>query len=372
MIYGMAVLISGAILSSLLSDKPMVSFSYFRNFWRLGLPFLVFFSLKKRDHQRFIYILMFVSSIVGIYATLQFFTGLDYFRSESLRNEYIPSGKTWQAVGFFSHHLTYGGVSLLLFTLFVPSVMDRDLPWKRRLLFVVASICNLLGVLFSMGRSIWLGLIAGLGIIFLLKLKLKGYIAILILLSIGFGIYSQVSDDSKRWFYRETTIGRRIGSFTAKANIDRLLMWKATLNAIRDNPILGFGPKRAELLQPYYDKIAKKEKHTFQHPASVGVHNIYLQNWIDFGIVGLIGYLAWWLILIGEIIHVLKKYPDNRDNTKSLLTGICAGLIAIMIAGIFENNFRDGEVQTVILTLMGLSLALMYKIKTNPTGNQFT
>ncbi len=371
-IYGIAVLLLGAVLSSFLSDKPLTSFSYFRNFWRLGLPFVVFFALKRRDHQRFIHVLMFVSSIVGLYATIQFFTGLDYFRSASLRNEYIPNGKIWHAVGLFSHHLTYGAVSLLLFSLFIPSVIDQTLRWKERFLFTLASICNLLGVLLSMGRSIWLGLITALGVVFLLKLKLKGYIAILILLGIVCGVYSQISDDSKNLFYKKTVVGRRIDSFTVEANIDRLLMWKAAFNVIKDNPVVGLGPRRAELMQPYYDKIAKKEKHLFQHPASVGVHNIFIQNWIDFGITGLIGYLAWWLVLMGEIVYVLKKYPDDQNNAKSLLIGICGGMAAIMIAGFFENNFRDGEVQTTILTLMGLSLAIMYKIKAKSPGESLT
>jgi len=35
-----------------------------------------------------------------------------------------------------------------------------------------------------------------------------------------------------------------------------------------------------------------------------------------------------------------------------------------MVAGFFENNFRDGEVQITILLVMGLSLVLLDKHKT--------
>jgi hypothetical protein len=44
-----------------------------------------------------------------------------------------------------------------------------------------------------------------------------------------------------------------------------------------------------------------------------------------------------------------------------LLAGLFAGFIGIMAAGFFENNFRDGEVQTAILTAMGIALALIHK-----------
>jgi hypothetical protein len=40
-----------------------------------------------------------------------------------------------------------------------------------------------------------------------------------------------------------------------------------------------------------------------------------------------------------------------------------AGAAGLMVAGVFENNFRDGEVQTCLLMLMGLSLRQMHKSK---------
>jgi len=34
-----------------------------------------------------------------------------------------------------------------------------------------------------------------------------------------------------------------------------------------------------------------------------------------------------------------------------------------MVAGFFENNFRDGEVQVMLLILMGLNLCQIQKVK---------
>ena len=78
MIIGIGIFLLGAVISSLASDDPLTSFSYFRNFWRLGLPFLVFFALKDESHEPFINLVLIVSVLVALYSTIQFFTGIGH------------------------------------------------------------------------------------------------------------------------------------------------------------------------------------------------------------------------------------------------------------------------------------------------------
>ncbi len=361
MIYGMAVFLAGFVVSSVFSDQTLTSFSYIRNLWRLGLPFLVFLGLKDRDHRPFIMVTLSVSCIVAVYSIVQAFTGIDWLRSSHLDGSNITAGSTWHAVGAFSHHLTYGGVSLILFSLFTPSVFNSSLSTRRRLIYVAGSLLNLAAIILCLGRSIWLGMIAAVGVMVLLQIRIRFLKYLLIFSILGIGIYSQVDSTVKRAFFEETTIGRRINSYTIQANIDRIMMWSAAVDIIADHPILGLGPRRSEIMQPYYDRTAAKYHHKFQHKAHVGVHNIYLQNWIDFGILGLAGYLSWFFILIGGLITTIKRSPAFGNNLEGLATGLVAAFSGILIAGFFENNFRDGEVQTAILTAMGLSLLLIFR-----------
>jgi len=62
------------------------------------------------------------------------------------------------------------------------------------------------------------------------------------------------------------------------------MMWEAGWNTIKENPWLGAGPSMAE-----------KYHREMRHEPSVGVHNIYLHTWLNLGIIGLVGYLLWWL-----------------------------------------------------------------------------
>ena len=76
-------------------------------------------------------------------------------------------------------------------------------------------------------------------------------------------------------------------------------------------------------------------------------------------VIAFIGFIAWWVTLFTQIFLKLKGQNTRDHASLSLLAGIFSGLSGICIAGFFENNFRDGEVQTAILTTMGLALVLI-------------
>lgn len=364
MFYGLLVLLLGAVLSSLLSSNIPESLLYFRNLWRLGLPFLVFSALMDREHSLYINLSLIVSAAVCIFAVVQYFTGITAFESQEMSAYFLGSGaRVWIAKGLFSHHLTFGGVCLILFSLFFPAVFDASLPTRRRVVFTFGSVLNLAGIVVCMGRSIWLGTIAALAVVLLLKLSRRQLGVLAVVFVIGLGALLVTNEETKRDLLKNTAIGKRIESISVSQNMDRILMWRAAFNAIRERPVFGYGPARAEEIQPFYDRLAEKEKHTFQHRASVGVHNIFLQNWLDFGLTGLIGYLFFFGLLIGQSLKYSLLKPALGKGTESYLIGIVAGLSGILLAGVFENNFRDGEVQTAVLTVMGLALSLIYKKK---------
>ncbi len=221
-----------------------------------------------------------------------------------------------------------------------------------------------------MGRSIWLGLIAAVVVMVLLQLRIKQLFLFFVVVVIGIGTFTLTDSTIKDELFYNSAIGKRISTYTVKANMDRIMMWTAAVDIIKDYPLLGLGSNSGEKMQQYYLKLVKTKGHRFQHHSSVGVHNIYLQNWVDFGLLGLLGYLIWWLALLWKSVSSIYKVSMADTALNSLLIGISAGLVGVMVSGFFENNFRDGEVQTTILTLMGVSLAVIYKKKEGKFDNQ--
>ena len=311
-------------------------------------------------------VLCYVSIVVGLYAIVQFHTGLDLFRSEHLQRSYRPYyNNTWHAVGIFSHHLTFGGVYLLLSAVFAALALPKELSPKLRLLYALAATVCLSSAVCSLGRSIWLGAVAG-GTIFLsllipVKIRLAIFLA-MICLAVSFWLSAA---HLKKMEFARSGLGSRILTVASlEANKDRLMMWKAGIDIVKDYPIFGLGPNMFHQMEPYYRRIAESNRHTFQHKPQVGLHNIYLQNWVDFGIAGLLGFLWIYLSVIGAILSRIRRATVVKSMDHALQMGIMAGLCGNLVSGFFENNFRDGEVQTLILTLMGIALILWKK--TNP------
>ena len=355
----------GAVISTLLSDAPLTGLLYFRNFWRLGLPFLIFFALKGQSVERYIRVMCVASIIIGLYAIVQFYTGLDILRSELLQNHYRRYWDIWPAVGAFSHHLTFGGVFLLLSAIFTALAFPKELSSKWRLFYTLAAIVCILSVVFSNGRSIWLGAIT-VGVVFLFVLTPRSVkiatLAILIALGVAFWLSAP---HLKKTGIARFGLGHRVLSIPSLYdNKDRLMMWQAGVEIIKDHPVFGLGPKMFHKMQSYYQSVAETNNHTFQHEPSMGVHNIYLQNWVDFGFLGLLGFLWLFFSVIRAIALRINCKTVLRSTDHALLLGIMAGLCGNMVSGFFENNFRDGEVQTLVLTLMGIAMVLL---KNSPT-----
>lgn len=134
-------------------------------------------------------------------------------------------------------------------------------------------------------------------------------------------------------------------------------MWEAGWKAIKDHPILGIGVKNdGEVMPRYRDPITERTGHVFFNRASTGIHNLYLQTWLNTGIFGLLSYLGIWAVFFYLSLKTLKQFGSPGQFSASLLWGGMAAIAGIMTAGIFENNFRDGEVQIAVLLIVGLSL----------------
>ena len=380
------VFVLAFFVSALASSDPALSLAYTKKFWKFLLPFAVFWALKDRDLPQALRWLLGSSIAICIYALVQYKTGLDLLRSASLQAEYLQHAGAWLAVGAFSHHLTFGGVCLLLTGLFLGLASQRS-PFQ--IYYIIAALMNLLAAFASHGRSIWLGLVVTLAVVAIFRLPKKWALALgIFALLAAFGLFSLKDSET----LKQTSVGKRLASaMSVKSNIDRLYMWEAGVDMILDRPIFGFGASTDKEMTPYYEAVSERHQFThhhqeehipefkqffvvkhhlahshrynFHHKPSVGVHNLYLQSWVNFGFFGFAA-LVFWLLSIPVLL--IRSYLKDRSEAghenkleAGLKLGLAAGLLGSLFAGNFENNFRDAEVQTVILTFHGLALILL-------------
>ena len=367
------------LLSSVTSPYPMGIVVAIRDNLPLFLPMVLYFALEDIKDQRLLPVFCFFLILVSCYGIIQYFTGADWFRAPDDQSPtpykhpcYALYGysNVFHAKGNFTHHLTFGGVLLLCFPLFVSLSFCRELPEKTRGYYLIGSFIMILAILASLARSIWLGSMAAL-FIFSLRLPKKW---LLLLICLGIGILSvmlwQYTWNDRKLNEQTRGVGliwqRLESSFIIQYNQDRFLLWQTAWHAIKDHFWLGIGLNNDGHVMPQYRKpIIERTGHQFFNSAGAGVHNIYLQTWVNLGILGLLSYLLIWGLFFREGWKTLRTNNSPLGYYQSIMWGGFAGICGFLIAGIFENNYRDSEVQTVLFMILAL---LLFAIRQNQTS----
>ena len=141
------------------------------------------------------------------------------------------------------------------------------------------------------------------------------------------------------------------------------MMWESGISAIKDHFWLGVGFNNDSVVMPKYRKrISEISGHQFSNKAGIGVHNIYLQTWVNYGFFGILGYIGIFGIFFLQTTRAILRTNKFTFENSILWAGV-SGVCGFLVAGFFENNFRDGEVQAMLLILMGLCLNQIQKLK---------
>jgi len=365
--------ISLTVLSGLFNSYDTDHLMALRNNWKLLLPLLLAVILTETNSEQLLWTFFGFVFLISVYGIIQYFTGADWLRpeGEKFTTPYLfgstLGNNVYHAKGNFSHHLTYGGFLLLSLPLLVSLTFCKDWYPLTRVLTALMAIFVLLGIGASLGRSIWLGT-AVIIVILMYRIfpKLVVAISIAIIATATF-FFIHLGDTPiqnrapKNHF--EALKQRFFSGFVLKSNQDRILMWKTGILAIKDNFWLGIGYDNDAVVMPKYRKmISEIYGHRFHNNASTGVHNIYIQTWVNYGFFGILGYLLIFVIFFLQTTRALLR-TDNFTFENSILWAGISGVCGFMVAGIFENNFRDGEVQTILLILMGLCFNQIQKLK---------
>ncbi len=274
-------------------------------------------------------------SLGAVYAVFQSAVGYDYIRGKEL--ETVGSGHI--ALGTFSHHLTFGGVALVVFLLalgwlvFAPGAIRKG--WK-----IAATLITGAGLFVSYARSAVVGLTAAGGVIILAARSrirnrlLIGGIAVMLaafLLLPGF---------SHR-FVKAVGGGEQNES-------PRLRLWLTAVAIIKDHPVLGVGQSNFGFLFDRYKVPGHYDN--WDHP-----HNDMLSVAVDGGLVTLVLFLFIWSAFFRKCAAGLHDPSLGADERWILQVGMAIGA-GILVAGLFQNYLTDAEVANLVWFNVGLSM----------------
>jgi putative inorganic carbon (HCO3(-)) transporter len=245
--------------------------------------------------------------------------------------------------GPFSHWMTFAGVLLLcdlllIARLSVDPASRRLWPWPWRWAALAAINLALLG---SLTRNAWLALGVTLVIFFGARrprvLALLPPAAVLFVLLAPVPVLSRVLS---------------ITNLRDPSNYDRLCMADAGRRMITEHPVFGIGP---DLVPHRYG--------LYRHPTAPRywvphLHNTFLELAAERGLPALLAYLG---LMAASAWLAMRRYRGEGGDAgprADLYLGVILGLFAFNLAGLFEFNWGDVEVQRVALFLLALPFCL--------------
>ncbi len=275
-----------------------------------------------------------VKKYVLPFLLLTFVVSIYQFIREGLRGDGIP-----RAHGFLSHYMTLAGISLIFSLIFFGELVFKKKSYIKNFIpfFMFSTI-----LLLTLTRSSWLGYVVG--ILFIVGIKKPKFVVSIPLIILIVYLLSP------------TPVKERIKSFGNFNDVtfkQRVYMAKRAHRIIKEKWLWGVGPN----MIPYTYTI-KRLKVSYDEKEAPHLHNNLLQIWAERGILALISWIAFIVVLFLEFIKSIRNLDKGSPFYYLSYVGLGI-LIAFFTAGLFEYNFGDSEVSTVFLYTMSMIVGVL-------------
>lgn len=216
---------------------------------------------------------------------------------------------------------------------------------RERLIFLAgALVIGGMLVVFQTGRS---------GLVALVVMLLVGTVLMFrkrIAIPLGFAVVALVaialalSPVQKERFHRAVQELSSTDQMAASTSMGiRILLWRDTLQMIRERPLLGWGLGRYEAA--HAEIIALGQGHSASLPPYADPHNQFLRFWVETGIPGLLAFLA--------LLWAAWRQRGPRPYWEAGM----AILAAWCVNSLFSSHFWTFNEGHMIVVMMGVLLA---------------
>ncbi len=253
--------------------------------------------------------------------------------------------------GFMGQWMTYSG--LLMLALVMLAAYGLSFGLRRHKWIPPAIILICLALILSQTRNAWMGTIAGIGTLVLIR---KPRTLPLLLVGV-FALYLVSPASIKQRFQS----GLDLHDTTTRTRIE---CFYTSMNLIQDNPWFGVGPKNVKI-----EALKYRREHEFPDWVYQHMHNNILQIAAETGIPGLLLWLWFMLRLAWDAACIYRQsgaasFPGDeliRREARTASSAALAAWVALMVAGMTEYNFGDSEVLTLFLFIASAPYAFMHK-----------
>lgn len=239
--------------------------------------------------------------------------------------------------GISGFYMTTAGVLMLTLLFLAPQIFAAA-SRSRRLAALAALAVVAWALVLTYTRGAWLGTLAGAAVILALTRPriLLALVAALI----------------AAYFVLPASLQERVTSIVDPShplNTERLHMWRVALHVVRDHPLTGAGLMD---MKPLFTRYADPDYTGVVHGH---FHSNFLQIAAATGAIGLAAFVALLAAIAIALARALRASRAPRE--RALALGGLAAFTGFLVEGLFEWNFGDAEVVTLLYALTGIALA---------------
>jgi O-antigen ligase len=234
--------------------------------------------------------------------------------------------------GTLSHYMTFSGLTMIAACLLLGFALEGRGRW--RLVGSLGAI-PLCAMLLTFTRGAYVGLVAAL-LLFIAVRRPRGLLwlvpgLIVVFLLVPSEIRGRI---------------RSIVDLSDRTNRDRIAMVHAGARIVADYPVFGLGP---DMIEPYYPLYRDADAPRWRVPH---LHNNVVQTAATNGIFAAGAYLALVGLFLARSIVLVRR--EREPQRAAIWSGILLAGTALTIAGLFEYNFGDTEVEMATLLVLAV------------------
>lgn len=324
--------------TALTSEMPLVSIKFFISRLWFVIPFyflaLQLFS-NYENIKKFLWAYIIPLVLVIGYTTVGLFlSGFDEQLSQSVMTPFYPS------------HTSYGALIAMFLPfamagIFKPEAMKTSKYAAITLTFIFAS-----AILFSYSRAVWVSLPAALGLLLVIKFRIKlrtivlVFLAIISLLVVNtdeimMNLSKNKQDSSEEFVENFQSISNIT---TDDSNTERLNRWSSAISMFLERPIVGWGPGTYQFQYAPFQE-AKNLTLISTNAGDLGnAHSEYIGPMAEGGLLGGLSIIA--IVLYFVYLGVRLSLFSDKESVRLIALSILLGMTTYFVHGLL-NNYLD-------------------------------
>lgn len=258
----------------------------------------------------------------------------------------------WIMDPFYNDHTAYGAMIAFFVPVISGFLFDKSYSNVQRLFTLIVFVIILIGLYLSYSRAAWLGIVAAIGILLVLKFKIKfkwvalvGIVSLSLFLMLRTQIIMKLEKNKQDTSQNFTEHVQSISNISTDAsNLERINRWTSAFRMFNERPFFGYGPGTYQFCYAPYQYSYEKTIISTNAGNMGNAHSEYIGPLAETGVLGLLSVLA---IAISTFFTAYKVYLKSTNKKVRFLSLIAFTSLTTYYVHGFLNNFLDTDKASV-------------------------